>query len=140
MKTSMFYDASPLIFERAKHLRIHMTAAEIKLWGYLRTKPNNYKFRRQHAIGCYIADFYCHALRLVIEIDGGVHNNPDNKVHDEQRTAVMEGEGIQVIRFSNEQVLHQYEETIYAIMRLLPATYPPNSLKGELIPEGCKER
>jgi len=70
----MFYGASPLIFERAKELRKRMTETENILWNALRRKNRKgYKFRRQHPMSTYIADFYCHQLKLVIEIDGGYH-------------------------------------------------------------------
>jgi cyclase len=55
MKRKMFYEADPLLFERAKYLKNHLTNAEMKLWGYLRTRPMGYKFRRQHPVGIYIS-------------------------------------------------------------------------------------
>ena len=61
-KNGMFNEANPLVFALAKNLRKNMTASEMILWGYLKTKPGGFKFRRQHPLGLYIADFYCHKL------------------------------------------------------------------------------
>jgi cyclase len=119
MKKQMFLGAHPLLFENAKILRNNSTNAEIKLWGYLRTKPLGYKFRRQHPIGVFIADFYCHSLKLIIEVDGGIHLKPEVKWYDEQRQQSLEFDGIAVIRFTNEEVLKQYEATIEQISSLL---------------------
>jgi len=69
----MFYGASPLIFERAKQLRNQVTHAEMIIWNYLRGNQCGYKFRRQHPVGNFILDFYCHQLKLAIEIDGSIH-------------------------------------------------------------------
>ena len=79
----MFEGASHLIFENAKHLRKNMTAAEMCLWLHLRDGLNGFKFRRQHPVGLYIADFYCHKAKLIIEVDGSVHNKKDIKELDE---------------------------------------------------------
>ena len=71
---SMFYNAKPHIFEKAKMLRKNMTEAEQKLWGKLkREKMLGLRFRPQHPIDIFIADFYCHPIKLVIEVDGGIH-------------------------------------------------------------------
>ena len=75
----MFEGASHLIFANAKHLRKNMTDAETVLWMYLRLGMNGLRFRRQHPIGLYIADFYCHKLKFIIEADGSIHNEPDIK-------------------------------------------------------------
>ena len=119
MKKDMFYYADPLIFERAKELRNHLTNAEMKLWGYLRSKPFGYKFRRQHPIGSFIVDFYCHALKLAIEVDGSIHEHEDVKQADEERQRLIEMEGIQVIRFTNAAIANLYEEVISSINIIL---------------------
>lgn len=100
----MFYEANPLLFERAKYLRNHLTDAEMKLWGYLRMRPMGYKFRRQHPIGIYIVDFYCHALKLVIEADG-----------------------LQVIRFTNNEILKNTEHVTEQINIILTEKSIPPS-------------
>lgn len=72
----MFLGADRLIFQNAYALRGSMTDAETLLWGYLKGSQLGAKFRRQHPIGIYIADFYCHQRKLIIELDGSVHNLP----------------------------------------------------------------
>ncbi|MES2328376.1 MAG: endonuclease domain-containing protein [Bacteroidota bacterium] len=119
MKKNMFYQADPLLFARAKHLRNHLTNAEMKLWGYLRTRPMGYKFRRQHPIGIYIVDFYCHALRLVIEADGGIHNRQDVKKSDHERQLSLEKDGLLVVRFTNDAIFNNTELVIEKITILL---------------------
>ncbi len=77
---NMFYNAPPIIFARAKALRQQMTNAEKRVWEMLRGKKIlGLKFRSQHPMYFFIADFYCHQLKLVIEIDGGIHQQPENK-------------------------------------------------------------
>jgi len=66
----MFAGADETLFKRAAELKCHLTHTEEILWNYLRTKPLGFKFRRQHSFLNYILDFYCHQLKLVIEIDG----------------------------------------------------------------------
>lgn len=102
MEKKMFLGAHPIIFENAKALRNNLTNAEIKLWGCLKTKPMGYKFRRQHPMSIFIADFYCHALKLIIEADG-----------------------MTLIRFTNNAVLNQYETTVEQINNLLQKSSNP---------------
>ena len=97
----MFEGASNLIFENAKQLRKNMTNAEIALWIHLKGGINGLKFRRQHPIGFYIADFFCHKVKLIIEIDGSIHNNIEVKEVDEKRQAELESWGYIIIRFTN---------------------------------------
>ncbi len=101
----MFYNAKPIIFERAKAMRENMTPAEKTVWELL--KSNNLlglRFKPQHPIDIFIADFYCHQLKLVIEIDGGIHKSVDQKEYDIGREAELDHWGIKVIRFTNEEV------------------------------------
>ena len=84
-KGGMFNEANPLVFELAKELRRNMTDAEMVLWGYLKAGINGLKFRRQHPIGIYIADFYCHKLKLIIEVDGNIHDKKEIKEYDLNR-------------------------------------------------------
>ena len=104
---SMWKGAKPETFNKAKVLRNKMTKAEDIMWNNLRTKKlNNYKFRRQHPVLNYIADFYCHELRLIIEIDGGYHNNIKQAEYDQKRTDILNLNGIKVIRFTNDEVIN----------------------------------
>lgn len=100
----MFWGASHQIFENAKQLRNNPTFAESLLWEYLRTKPLGHKFRRQHPIGIYIADFYCHSLKLIIEVDGSIHDSAEAKAKDESRENILATEGIKFLRFRNEDI------------------------------------
>ena len=77
-KAGMFRGASPIVFQHAKALRKAMTPAELVLWGHLKLGIDGYKFRTQRPIGSYIADMYCHKLKLVIELDGKYSQAPGN--------------------------------------------------------------
>lgn len=110
---NMWKGASPQIFLNAKKLRENQTEAEEKFW--LAVKDNQiegYKFRRQHPLSIYIADFYCHALKLVIEIDGGYHLDEEQQLLDKKRIADLEFQGLNVIRFTNEEVMYRLPEVI----------------------------
>jgi very-short-patch-repair endonuclease len=117
--TSMFYGASQEIFRRAKDLRNNLTPSEYILWIYLKENINGYKFRRQHPINIFIADFYCHKAKLVIEIDGEIHNRQEQKEHDLGRTVEIEKLGIKVIRFTNKEVQENIEKVICKIKQYL---------------------
>jgi very-short-patch-repair endonuclease len=120
LKISGMHDrTTPQVFRNAASLRKNMIEPEMKLWEYLKTKPMNYKFRRQHPLGCYVLDFYCHKLRLSIELDGKYHLNSEQKNKDEERTAYVNSLGIREIRFKNEDVLNNLNETILQIQNEL---------------------
>src|SRR3712207_4361803 len=90
----------------ARTLRRNSTDAERRIWSYLRAERlGGHVFRRQHPIGDYIADFYCHAARLVVELDGGQHAAPEAVAYDEVRTTAMAAQGVHVIRFSDHDAL-----------------------------------
>ncbi len=113
---NLFYGASPLIHRRAKELRKLMTCSEKILWSELSNKRlSGYKFRRQHPIHKYIVDFYCHELKLVIEVDGAVHEGLDAQEYDEGRTFEIQEFGIQVLRYQNEEVDRDVEGVILRI-------------------------
>lgn len=102
----MWKGASPKIFLNAKELRADATKAEEILWLELRNNQlEGYKFRRQHPLNIYVADFYCHKLELVIEIDGGYHQTEEQEQLDAERTKNIEFQGLRVIRFTNEEVV-----------------------------------
>ncbi len=111
----MFEGASHLIFENAKQLRKNMTAAEMALWLHLRNGLCGYKFRRQHPIGLYIADFYCHKAKLIVELDGSIHNQDHIKKTDAIRQMNLEKWGYAVIRFTNIEVFKQLELVVKKI-------------------------
>ncbi|MDP2387848.1 MAG: endonuclease domain-containing protein [Bacteroidota bacterium] len=107
--------------EFAKHLRQRETSAEDLFWKMARNrKILNLKIRRQHPIGIYIADFYCHELKLVIELDGSIHDLEHVKQKDKVREAFLISEGLKIMRFSNDDVFanpHLIEEAIKKIMK-----------------------
>jgi len=109
----MFYNAKPTIFERAKLLRANMTDAELKLWSYLRNNKLGVRFKAQHPIDLFIADFYCHQVKLVVEVDGSIHNLQTD--YDEGRTEEIERFGIVVIRFTNDEVIHHIDKVLISI-------------------------
>ena len=109
----MWKGASPQIFSNAKKLRENLTEAEEKLWLAVKNiQIEGYKFRRQHPLTIYIADFYCHALKLVIEIDGGYHLEEEQRVLDKKRTNDIEFQGFKVMRFTNEEIMLKFPEVI----------------------------
>ncbi|WP_207632887.1 endonuclease domain-containing protein [Foetidibacter luteolus] len=114
-REGMFNEANPLIFELAKSLRKNMTDAEKVLWGYLKAGLKGLKFRRQHPLGIYIADFYCHKIRLVIEVDGNIHEKDDVKLYDIKRETELKNEGYRVVRFTNDKVLKEIVTVIAEI-------------------------
>ena len=92
----------------AQILRKHMTKEEAKLWyQFLCRYP--LRFRRQYVIGSYIADFYCHQAMLIVELDGSQHYTPEMKEYDEKRTAYLQSQGLQVLRFSNLDVMRRFQ-------------------------------
>ena len=102
-----------------------MTKAELILWHKLNDKKIfKSKFRRQHPIGIFIVDFYCHEYKLVIEIDGEIHNNEENFEYDDGRTAEIQKFGITVLRFTNHQVTYKLDKVILIILRILTELTP----------------
>ena len=79
---------------RARSLRRSLTDAEALLWRHLRSRQFGVKFRRQHPFGPYVLDFYCHAVHLVVEVDGSQHETSQGKGRDEERTRFLEGAGL----------------------------------------------
>jgi very-short-patch-repair endonuclease len=100
----------------ARQLRRNLTDAEKLLWTLLRGRQfGGWKFRRQHPMPPYVLDFYCHELRLAIELDGGQHNTPEQLHYDQQRSEYLAAKGIKVLRFWNNQVLQETEAVLQAI-------------------------
>lgn len=120
---------------RARRLRREQTDAERRLWNYLRARRlGGYKFRRQHTIDRYIVDFYCDDARLVIEVDGGNHNEPRQKDYDRQRTMTLEKLGLRVLRFWNDEVLLYTEQVLETILEALgnvPSPCPSPHGRGD---------
>jgi very-short-patch-repair endonuclease len=115
-----FFGASQNIFENARTLRKKATDAEKKLWEKLRNrKLRNLKFRRQHPVYKYVADFYCAEHKVIVELDGGIHQLKNQKEYDQERTNELEKLGIRVIRFTNEDVMLNINETLKKIERFI---------------------
>lgn len=111
----MFEGANHLAFELAKDLRRNMTDAETVLWMHLRSGVNGLKIRRQHPIGIYIADFYCHKIKLIIEADGLIHDKPEIKDYDKKRQSHLESLGYHILRLTNKEISTDIENVLEKI-------------------------
>ncbi|MDE0405028.1 MAG: endonuclease domain-containing protein [Nitrospira sp.] len=123
---------------KAQELRQHSTDAEQALWKHLRNRQlAGYKFRRQVLIGKYIADFVCFERKIVIEVDGGHHQ--EQALYDTDRTTWLESQGFQVLRFWNHEILAEAEAVQEALLVALQQSSPspdspspqPSPVKGE---------
>lgn len=123
---------APAKREKARQFRKNLGPWEDALWQQLRRKSLGVRFHRQHLIAGYIVDFWCPAAKLVVELDGAVHNSPDQKAHDRKRDKYMTEIGITVLRYPNQTPV----ETILASLRaqIAEAIYPR---KG--IPSSCQQ-
>jgi very-short-patch-repair endonuclease len=102
--------------ERARKLRTRMTSAEVKLWERLQDKKlSGLKFYKQAPIDRFIVDFYCPKKKLVIELDGGIHNDPEQKDYDDVREEMLLNREIRVIRFRNEKVFDDIDDVCICI-------------------------
>lgn len=110
-------------------LRLKPTFAEEFLWKYLRKRQLlGFKFLRQHPVDRYIADFICYEVKLVIEVDGGIHST--QKERDDNRDQVLLSYGFHVLRFTNEEVLHQIDKVIGRIKTVLSSLSREESQRG----------
>ena len=126
-RSNMFYGALPILFGLAKKLRDHQTEAELFLWSQLNNlKYLNVRFKRQHPVLYFVADFYCHKARLVIELDGGYHDIPEQYMYDKEREQELEDLGLKVIRFSNEQVLFHIVNSLKVIKEVIKERITPD--------------
>ncbi|MDB5198328.1 MAG: metH [Chitinophagaceae bacterium] len=130
-----------LLKEFALAHRSNPTLAEEALWGLVKTKKlEGYKFRRQHIIGNYIADLVCLDKRLIIEIDGLIHQLPENKESDENRTQWLNQQGFKVIRFTNDEVINKIEEVtdvISSTLKKQPGIKESNNLSSPFGGQGA---
>jgi imidazole glycerol-phosphate synthase subunit HisF len=115
----MYLGASAALFGAAKQLRQSETAAEKFLWSRLSRNQLGVNFRRQHPIYTYVADFYCHSHRLIVEVDGPIHDTEENRFYDFQRTAGFDEFNIELIRFTNEEVMNDIEDVLRRILKCL---------------------
>lgn len=103
------------LFNRRRELRNNTTPQEVTLWSKLKNSQFGVKFRRQHGIGNYVADFYCPAKKLVIEIDGSQHFKEESKIYDKTRTQFIQAAGMKVLRFTNAEINTNIEGVIMKI-------------------------
>jgi type I restriction enzyme M protein len=119
---------------KAQQLRQNQTEAEKQLWRQLRNRNlADYKFRRQYPIKPYIVDFLCFFHRLIIEIDGGHHNEDNQIIYDEKRSNFLEAKGFVILRFWNNQVLGEMDAVLNEILLTLkssPSPQPSPSGRG----------
>ena len=120
-----YQTANPAVYRLLKEFvtqhRSNPTEAEKVIWELLRDKKLGYKFRRQHIIDNYIADFVCIKHKLIIEVDGNFHQLPENIISDEERTNELNKLGFEVIRFKNNEVLFETEKVLESISKKLEA-------------------
>ena len=116
----MYYGALTRNFEYVKQNRVNSTPAENALWEELRNKKlKGYKFRRQHPVGIFILDFYCHLAKLAIEIDGEYHLEQEQQLYDRARTELLNQAGIKELRFTNQDILTNLPSVLDAIIQIL---------------------
>jgi very-short-patch-repair endonuclease len=108
----------------ARTLRKHQTPTEGILWQHLRAKRLGHKFYRQHPIGRYVADFCCPASKLVVEVDGGHHDEPEQRAYDEERDAFMEDQGITILRVWSSDVRDNIDGVVGKILEVLGRPSP----------------
>jgi very-short-patch-repair endonuclease len=117
---------SPILLERARSMRHDSVPAERKLWYFLRNRRlNGFKFRRQQAIGPFIADFYCSEVGLIVELDGDSHVM--RQAYDARRTKWLNENGHEVVRFTNHNVHDEMEAVLTTILRHCEERWFPRS-------------
>ncbi len=123
--TRSFYSLAVSNIKLARQLRKSETWAEKLLWRWLRDRRfNGYKFRRQHPVGIYCLDFFCHAARLNIELDGSQHGFPEGRAHDLERESFLKSQGIKTLRFWNTHLRRDAESIRDTIFLELHAQAP----------------
>ena len=122
--------------QHAKGLRKDLTTAEELLWHELRAKRlGGHKFRRQHPVGDYIADFACIKAKTIIEVDGATHSTDAEREYDEKRTQYLESQNWKVIRISNEDIYKHRDDVLDHIY----AHLPPPPLQGTSPVNGARK-
>jgi very-short-patch-repair endonuclease len=126
--------------EKRRALRHRMTEAEVILWSRLKSRQLGLKFRRQHGIGFYILDFYCPSRRLAIEVDGDIHQRPEQRAADIERQSRLEAVGLHFLRFTNEQVKYDLDSVLSVIKNSLKKPLKFSPLKrGEFSRDSLRE-
>ena len=123
----MVYYGNRELIKRARVLRSNMTRAEIILWSRLRSKKiDGYKFRRQQPIFDYVIDFYCHELKLIIEVDGEIHSLTEKTDSDIKRDKILKINGYHLIRLSNFEIETNIDATIRKIRTFIKSDLSPS--------------
>jgi HrpA-like RNA helicase len=136
-ETTKYLPLSPQLKQRARDLRKNATDAETLLWQLLRRNQIlQMCFRRQHPLGSYVLDFYCHEAKLVVELDGGQHNEAGQRGQDEKRTAHLQQQGLTVLRFWNNEVFENTEGVLQTIYEWLEG----HGYSGETFPSPALSR
>ncbi|WP_240743182.1 leucine--tRNA ligase [Ilyomonas limi] len=130
---------TPAQYELAKQMRKEHTEAEEILWQALRNNQLGVKFRRQHPIDAFIVDFVALQNKLVVEVDGGYHETEEQKLYDENRTKVLNEIGFTVIRFTNEEILHNLDASLNIIKEAINLEVAPNPLSTRGEGQGVRE-
>jgi len=119
-QNTLFHGAQGSTFNNAKFLRLNQTDAENLLWDRLRNrKLSGIKFRRQHPISNFVADFYCADKKLIVELDGSVHNSDERQKYDKIRTISLKDSEITVIRFKNQEVEKNIDKVLGEILNAI---------------------
>lgn len=120
----LWIPAVSIEIEKARRLRSNQTSAESLLWRVLRYQKLGVKFRRQEPIEHYIVDFCCFSKRLIIELDGSIHDEPYQKSYDQERDRHLREQGFQIIRFRNEEVEQNLETVLRKIKMAISSPLP----------------
>jgi very-short-patch-repair endonuclease len=125
----MTYSKDKELEEKARELRNNMTRAEIILWSRLRMRQlNGYKFRRQQKIYDYVVDFYCHELKLIIEVDGEIHLSSDQSKIDKSRDKILTLNGYNVFRLSNYDIETNLDASVNKIKSFISTNLSPSQV------------
>lgn len=125
-------DSIRYILQLQRNNRKNPTPAEAMFWEAIRGKKLGVRFLRQHDFGRYIADFYCSAALLVVELDGSVHDSLDAREYDAIRTKVIESRGLLVTRYRNEQVLNNLDVVLAELHLLIQSRLRTDKLQAKL--------
>ena len=120
------------VVDRARRLRREMSLPEVLLWQQLKLRPHGLKFRKQHLVDPYIVDFYCAEKRLVIEVDGIVHDMGENPVRDERRNALLAERQLEVLRIPAKDILKDVIAVAQSISDYADTRPSRPANKGEL--------
>ena len=123
----MGYYGNRELVKKARELRNNMTLAEIILWSRLRSKKvDGYKFRRQEPIYDYVVDFYCHELKLIIEVDGEIHTYAETSESDLKRDNILKINGYHIVRLSNREIETDVNAAVYKITSFIKTISSPS--------------